>query len=424
MGSASLASGAVARDSTHKLTEAENSFRNAKLRHLVLIVYKAAADLAGKGSFFVVTLVAARQLTPWAFGVFGLGTTVGWILAVLTDFGMQMHLARRVASEPQSACTLLRRWWRLRVVTAGAGLLMLVAVLAIVGADRALAVPLTLFAMVYLVTGLVEFINYFYRGLSRSDIESTLTLCQRGSALVLGGAALYWRPDLNTLALALLLPAMASLAWSLHFATRLHPGDGTLPTDDFASDVFPIGLGIVLSAVYFRVDVLLVQFWLGTEAVGGYNAVFRLVDAIRLFPAAILAVALPWLCRARDYRPLFGVMSVVTVFATATAAFIWIEAEALVTMLFGPRYVAAAPILRILSLALPLLSMNLALTHQLIAWDRQRAFAAVCAVALVFNLGLNVYLIPGLALEGAAWATVGTEVCVTAGCLIALRGRP
>ncbi len=68
--------------------------------------------------------------------------------------------------------------------------------------------------------------------------------------------------------------------------------------------------------------------------------------------------------------------------------------------------------------------MNLALTHQLIAWNRQRAFATVCAAALVLNLGLNVYLIPGLALEGAAWATVGTEVCVTAGCLIALRGRP
>ncbi len=112
-------------------------------------------------------------MTPWAFGVFGLGTTVGWILAVATDFGMQMHLARRVASQPQSAYALLRRWWRLRVVAAAAGLVMLVTLLAIVRADRALALPVTLFAIVYLVTGLVEFINYFYRGLSRSDIEST-----------------------------------------------------------------------------------------------------------------------------------------------------------------------------------------------------------------------------------------------------------
>ncbi|HEX7138999.1 MAG TPA: polysaccharide biosynthesis C-terminal domain-containing protein, partial [Vicinamibacterales bacterium] len=194
--------------------------------------------------------------------------------------------------------------------------------------------------------------------------------------------------------------------------------------DDFVADVLPIGLGIVFSAVYFRIDVVLVQLWLGVEAVGRYNAVFRLVDAIRLLPAAVLAVTLPWLCRARDYRPLVGVTSFVIVFSVLVAACVWIGAGPIVSVLFGSRYGAAAPALRILAIALPLLSLNLALTHQLIAWNRQRAFASICAAALIFNLGLNVFLIPGLAIEGAAWATVGTEVCVTVGCLYALRGQP
>ena len=41
------------------------------------------------------------------------------------------------------------------------------------------------------------------------------------------------------------------------------------------------------------IDVFLVQLWAGTESVALYNAVFRLVDALRLFPAAVVAVALP-----------------------------------------------------------------------------------------------------------------------------------
>jgi O-antigen/teichoic acid export membrane protein len=424
MGFASLATRAVERDSTHKLTEAESSFRNAKLRHLALIVYKTLADAASKGAFFVITVAAARRLTPWAFGVFALGTTVGWMLSVLTDFGMQMHVARAVASRPESARAVLRRWWRLRVATSVAGLVLLVAVLSVARVNRPLAIPVTLLAVVYLVTGLVEFINYYYRGLSRSDLESTLTLWQRGGALVLAVAVLYWRPDVNLLAAALLLPAIMSLVWSLRFVTTIDGGAGGPLQDDFVADVLPIGLGIVLSAVYFRVDVLMVQLWLGAEAVGRYNAVFRLVDAIRLVPAAVLAVALPWLCRARDYRPLAGVASFVIAFAAAAALFIWIEADSIVGVLFGAPYRAAAPALRILALALPLLSMNLALTHQLIGWNRQQAFATICAVALAFNLGLNAFLIPGFAIEGAAWATVGTEVCVTAGCLYALRGQP
>jgi O-antigen/teichoic acid export membrane protein len=422
MRSAGLAARAAARDSTHELTEAENPFRNAKLRHVRLVAYKSLADAAGKASLFVITIVAAHQLTPWAFGVFALGTTIGWLLAVATDFGMQMHLARAVASDLPGAAATLRRWWRRRLAAAAAGMAAFLLFLAFAGTGRPLAVPLAIFALLYLLTSLVEFINYFYRGLSRTDIESTLTLWQRGAALLLGVAALYWRPDVTVLALALLLPAVGSLGWSLRHASRMQQSRAPTTMDDFFADVFPIGVGIVLSAVYFRVDVLLVQLWVGTEAVGGYNAVFRLVDAMRLFPAALLAVALPWLCRARDYRPLRDVAATVTIGAAAAAVVVWAEADSIVTLLFGSGYRPAGPVLRILVIAFPLLSLNLALTHQLIGWNRQRSFAAICGAALVANLALNLWLIPGYALEGAAWATVGTELCVTTGCLAALRG--
>ena len=56
----------------------------------------------------------------------------------------------------------------------------------------------------------------------------------------------------------------------------------------------------MLSALYFRVDVFLLEQWSGLEAVAHYSAVFRLVDAMRLMPAAVLAVVLPRLFGARD----------------------------------------------------------------------------------------------------------------------------
>src|SRR5215831_6665712 len=92
------------------LTTGESSFRNAKLRQHGLVAYKAVADLAAKASLFVVTIVAARQLTARGFGAFALGSTFGWMLAVATDFGMQMHLARTVAQSPDNARHLFRRW--------------------------------------------------------------------------------------------------------------------------------------------------------------------------------------------------------------------------------------------------------------------------------------------------------------------------
>jgi hypothetical protein len=68
------------------------------------------------------------------------------------------------------------------------------------------AAPIVVLTLVYAASGLVEFLHYFYRGLSRSDIESSLTVWQRAATLVCGLAALAWRPSVGTLAGALLIP--------------------------------------------------------------------------------------------------------------------------------------------------------------------------------------------------------------------------
>jgi O-antigen/teichoic acid export membrane protein len=421
MRSAAISSRAGQPPAAALFTDDENTFRNAKLRPLSLVAFKAFADAAGKGSLFVITLVAARRLSPWAFGVFGLGTTLGWMLSVAADFGVQMHLARAVAQAPAAAGALLRRWWRARAIATVASVTALTAALLVWRADRAIAIPLVAFAAAYACASLVEFLNYFYRGLSRSDIESTLTIGQRGATLALALAVLVWRPDVTLLALAMLAPSVVTMIWSLRLAAQLPAGAArAAPRGTFFTDVFPIGLGIVLSAVYFRVDVLLVEMWSGIEAVARYNAVFRVIDALRLFPAAVLAVVLPALCRTGGFGPLARIAAAVTAFGVAVAAFLWASAGWLVPLLFGAPYADAAYTFRILALSFPLLSLNLALTHQLVAWNRQRTYAAICAVALVVNLLLNAWLIPVWSIDGAAWATLGTELCVTGGCAGAL----
>jgi O-antigen/teichoic acid export membrane protein len=219
---------------------------------------------------------------------------------------------------------------------------------------------------------------------------------------------------------------LAKLAKGAKAAKLAKPAKSESPAVLFTRDVWPIGAGIVLSAIYFRVDVFLVQLWSGTEAVGLYNAVFRLVEALRLFPAAVMAVALPSLCRAADLRPLARAAAPVTLATAAVAALLWAAADPLIPTLYQARYAAAVPAFRILLLAFPLMSLNMALTHQLVGWDGQRSYAALCAAALVVNLALNARLIPAWSIDGAAWATLGTEVFLTAGCAVALwttRGR-
>ena len=47
-------------------------------------------------------------------------------------------------------------------------------------------------------------------------------------------------------------------------------------------------------------------------------------------------------------------------------------------------------------------------------------YAALCALALAVNVALNARLIPIWSIEGAAWATLGTELVLTGSCVLAL----
>jgi O-antigen/teichoic acid export membrane protein len=422
------------------------------VRRVTLVAYRAFSDLAGKGSFLLITVAAAHRLSQRAFGIFALASALGWIVSVVTDCGIQLHVARAVAWRPADAPVLLRTWLEIRLWTAGAAMVVTAAGLLALAPPRDDAITILLFALLYMVSGLIEFLHYFYRGLTRSDVESSLTLWQRLATLGAALLALAWSPDPILLATAMLVPVVITFLVSVRIATRLgretaarpstlspepsalspqplalspepSPLPGAKGSSGFRRDVLPIGVGIVLSALYFRIDVFLVQYWLGTESVALYNAVFRLVEALRLFPAAVLAVVLPSLCRADDGRPLLRVSFAVTAFAMATTLVLWVNAGWGIPLLYGTRYAAGVPAFRILTLSFPLLSLNYALTHQLIGWEGQRAYAMVCGVALVANVALNARLIPALSIEGAAWATFWTEAVMTAGCGFALWRR-
>jgi O-antigen/teichoic acid export membrane protein len=169
--------------------------------------------------------------------------------------------------------------------------------------------------------------------------------------------------------------------------------------------------------------VYFVQAWHGVDTVGIYNAAFRIVEALRMIPAAVLAVTFASLCASQDLRMVQRLTAMLLAGGLALCAALYVTAPTVLQMLYGDRFVEATSALRLLSAALPLFFANYALTHQVIAWDGQRAYLGITATALVVNLAANSLLIPGGAMVGAAISTLLTEVVVTVGCVMALSRR-
>jgi O-antigen/teichoic acid export membrane protein len=393
------------------------------------IALKAAADAAGKAVTLVVMVMAARTLSTTAFGVLALATTVGWLLGVATDAGWSMHLAREVARH--------RDRWRGAFVqamsarTAAAyGALALAALVSkqvVPGDDR---VAFVLLVAAQLVSAVLETAAHLFRGLERSEIESVLHVAQRMLAGALAAGVLWAAPRLDYLGAALLAPPLLALIAAAVVAWRLDAGpQAVAPVPPlswayFQHRVLPLGAGVLLSALYFRCDLFFVERWHGLEAAGAYNAVFRLVDAVRLLPAAVMAVTFPVLCRATDLRPAGRLGAWMTAAGAALFGLTAVLSTWIVVAVYGEPYRHAGTTLAVLSAALPLFFLNYTLTHQVIGWDGQRAYLRIAGAALVANLTANLVLVPAYGGPGAAVATILTELVVTAGCLHAVRGGP
>jgi O-antigen/teichoic acid export membrane protein len=407
--------------------EVSRSVNSRAPRQSTLVAYKATADVISKSVTLLVTIFAARVLAPEAFGLLALAMTTGWLLGVASDAGLPLYLARAVATNAGQTAVVWRQVMRLRTQF-GLAAFVVAVVVAWIFAAPGYRLAFALIASAQIAGSVLETLAHVYRGLGRTDIESTITIGQRLAAAALVVVVLTLSPNFLWLAIALVVPAVAALLTSLAIAARIAgdvPSHGVTPLrfGNFARDAAPIGLGILVSALYFRCDVYFINHWQGLGAVGMYNAVFRLVEALRLFPAAVLAVVFPELCRAQTTRPMWRLaLMLATVGALAMACTI-LSAPSIVHIAYGPAYQPAALPLQILGLAVPFFFLNYALTHQVIAWNGQYFYLTITIAALATNVICNALLIPSMGIAGAAFATILTEIVVTAGCVMALQGK-
>jgi PST family polysaccharide transporter len=100
---------------------------------------------------------------------------------------------------------------------------------------------------------------------------------------------------------------------------------------------------------------------------------------------------------------------------------VFVMAPMLVRVVLGAGYAEAVPVLRVLSLLVPLIALSNVLGIQwLLPLGMDRAFNTIIISAGLLNIGLAVVLAPRFAQMGMAWAVVTAELFVAAGMYVSL----
>jgi O-antigen/teichoic acid export membrane protein len=166
----------------------------------------------------------------------------------------------------------------------------------------------------------------------------------------------------------------------------------------------------ILASVYWRLDIMILSRLLGAEAVGEYSAAYRLMYLLVMVGDNVLSAAYPTMTRIFHHgRNNFSLMieqagKYLLMLYLPIALGVTLLSPKIVMLVFGEKFTAAVPALRVVIwIALPYM-LNKLFTNGLVAANQQRLDLRVNLLRLLVSLSLHYLLITRFGMIGAAWA--------------------
>ncbi|MBV8444308.1 MAG: polysaccharide biosynthesis C-terminal domain-containing protein [Candidatus Dormibacteraeota bacterium] len=178
----------------------------------------------------------------------------------------------------------------------------------------------------------------------------------------------------------------------------------------------PLGITFVITTVYFKIDVPILQRFRPYSEVGAYTFAYKPFEALLFIPFSLRGVVFPLLSVYHRRAP-DRVLPLSEKFFKALVLLGWPITVGV--FMLAPQFNSllqlfptSEPALRILALAIVFMFADNTFAATLNAIDKQNVFALVALVGLVVNVGVNLVVIPRYGYIGASWAVVVTEAAL------------
>lgn len=367
-------------------------------------------------SFFIGAWIA-RYLGPEKYGIVSYVVAFVGLFTFVSSLGVDGVLRRELVDKPEKKNELLGTGFRLKLIGATVAFFLVVLASIIFASDNILVqVLIIIFSLNFFLQTPFIIGNFFYaRVKAKQPIQAQIFAALISSVLkvvlIFSGGGIIWLIGIYVL----------DAIWSSIFLVYFYKREGyrirawkydKMIAKSLWKDSWPLMLSAAAATIYMRIDQVMVGQILGEMAVGIYAAGVKISEVFYFIPGVIAGSLFPAIVNARKtnidvyFKRLKSLYLLLGILAFVIAIPISIFAEPLINLVFGSEYLASAPVLRLYVWSSVGLFLGSGVGSQLMVENRTRAIFGVNLVAMVVNVGLNLYLIPRLGLIGAAVATL------------------
>jgi O-antigen/teichoic acid export membrane protein len=367
---------------------------------------------------FLLAFLAARQLTPAAFGQYRTAFAFVGLFRILPDFGMSYASTLQVSRDRSAGGRIFGGLLGFQAVLS---LLTLALSLAI---GRALFDGVTWFAVAILSLDLIlksvkSTLRWLLKSFERFGAEAASLLIERCFLLGLG----IWSLDRGfgvpgfvlVFAGVRLLDSFGLMAWIHAHVLRVSPSFDRVLWSELLRRGLPFAYAGAMITAFAQVDTVMLERMRDAREVGFYGAPAQILEGLTLIPRVLSYALIPTLAALHQQRsPLVQALyrrgcKYLLLTGLPIAAFGAIAARPFVLAIFHGDYGPSVPAARILIPAAAFMFLSNFGETTLACIDRWRSIVVVSTLALLLNVGLNLVWIPRYGYMGAAASTLATE---------------
>lgn len=383
-----------------------------------LFVSQIIAAICG----FVWTLLIARYLGVSDYGILGFATSFTGILAILNDMGIATHIIRHISTDYDSTNKYLGNGLVLKSIFSIANFGLSLVILIIMRCDPITIAVTMLFTIETIIKALYGLFTGTFQAYEEGKYQGISNTLMNLLLLIFIFLVIFTDKGLFGITFAYILANLIGFI-CLYYYLQKHITKPKIEFDkQFCKTIviaaIPFALSSLLYTIYYSIDVVMLTELVGNYATGIYNATYKLISVLTLFYSVYIAVIFPVMSKLFKNDKKILIISFeksakyLTLITIPLAIATMFYSTDIITLFFGKEYAAASSPLSILIWTICLLFINGAAATLLNASYEEVAVTKVNAIAAVFNIILNFYMIPHYTYNGAAITTVLSDLLI------------
>jgi len=382
---------------------------------------QAAQTIAIVASKLLLGIVIARLQGPEALGDFTRVMTFTLAFMFLNNFGLNVLMMRDIAQQRDRIHDYLDN---ALTICLGLGLLsvpVMGAVAILLGQSQVIVLAVCLTAVALMLETFGHLFAGAFSGYERMELGALAIIVQEAAFLVIGALVLFLQLPFLWLFVIYILSRFIGLIASIDIYRRIWKRMPRLGFDwplikILGRKTLPFAVNIALSPVFARVDILILDYFHGKVAVGIYEAASTLFYRLNVLARMVNLPIMPLI--AREYptegKKVVGYLEraikIQAVVALPITIAAWVVGGHIITGLYTDKFDATVIAFQIMASItfLRFLDHALGVTLTAIGLEARRSLAT--GALAVFNVVINLLVLPRFSYVGAAVTSVLTEI--------------